>query len=115
MALDTFSPPVPPFAPLNLDEQPRMLRSQLGDGYVVAAVDGVNNSPLNATLAWNQLSATDYNTILTFLRAHIGLFFYYTLPSETTARKWEALSWKPNQQSSWFELQVLLQERFDQN
>lgn len=112
--LDTFAPPVAPSS-LPLNVQPRMLSAALGDGYTVSAPDGLNVAPLNATLSWTVLSAEQNAAILAFLNAHLGVTFLYTLPSETTPRKWQATTWTPKQQPSWFTLDVLIVERFDLN
>lgn len=110
--LDTFAPPVAPSSiPSNV--QPRMVSSALGDGYTVSAPDGINTAPLSVTLSWTVLSAAQNSAILAFLNAHLGVTFLYTLPSETTPRKWQATTWRPVQQPSWFTMDVLLVERFD--
>ena len=113
MAFDTFSPPVAPSQPLNLDFQPRLIKANFGDGYMQTAPDGLNPSPLTASLAWNLLTQAQQEAIDAFYRAHIGVTFYYTLPDETAPRKWQAQSGRRTQNATTFGYELLLGERFD--
>lgn len=113
MAYDTFSPPRPPSPPLNITATPRVLRVALGDGYVSTAADGLNAVPYNGALVWNVLSLAEFTAIKNFVESHIGLVFYYTLPWETTARKWSIKDYTPAAQATTYSIQLLIEERFD--
>ena len=59
-----------------------------GDGFEQRLTEGLNQNPLSVNLVF-ELSQTDADTAITFLNARIddGASFDYTLPSESSARK----------------------------
>ena len=61
---------------------------KFGDGFEQRLKDGLNQNPLSVNLTF-ELSQTDADTAITFLNARIddGASFDYTLPSETSSRK----------------------------
>ena len=61
---------------------------QFGDGFEQRLTEGLNQRPLTASLTF-ELSQTDADTAITFLNARIddGASFDYTLPSESSSRK----------------------------
>ena len=113
MAFDTFSPPVAPSQPLNINAQPRVLKANFGDGYVQTAPNGLNASPLQASLAWTLRTQAEQQAIDAFANSHIGVTFYYTLPDETVPRKWQALSMRRTQNATTWGYEMLLDEHFD--
>lgn len=113
MAFDTFSPPVAPSQPLNMSGQPRLLKITFGDGYVQSAPDGLNAAPLQGSLSWNLLTLAQQQAIDAFAQAHIGVTFYYTLPDETTPRKWQIMSTRRTQNATTWGYDMLIDERFD--
>lgn len=94
MPSPTFTPPYAPSANgTSYHEEPRVLRAQFGDGYDQTLPDGLNALRMQARLVWSAIPISAANTIVGFLRANKGAVFYYTLPDEGIARKWEVMSW----------------------
>lgn len=96
MTIASFSPPVgPSVGGTSRSVTPRVRRNQYGDGYSQRTPDGINTFPRKATLRWNMLSYADAQAIEDFF---VGLGgsapFSYTLPGESTARKWTVVSWE---------------------
>ena len=59
-----------------------------GDGFEQRLTEGLNQNPLSVNLTF-ELSQNDADTAINFLNARVtdGASFDYTLPSETTSRK----------------------------
>lgn len=114
--MDTFTPPVAPsMSGTEISETPRLITNNFGDGYQQSIPDGLNNTPNSAMLNWDPLTIVNLNTILNFLRAHVGITFFYQLPDESVARKWQAGGWKRAWRSyNMRSLSVTFTERFDQ-
>lgn len=111
--MDTFTPPLNPDAPLAQAKQPRVIRNNFGDGYAETAPDGLNATVAQLQPRWSLLTKTDALAIDAFFIAHVGVAFEYTLPDETTARKWECTQWNKRQQATWWEMDATFTERFD--
>jgi phage-related protein len=58
----------------------KTIRAQFGDGYSQRAADGLNNRIDTWSLSWENLSASDKNTVVTALNAVGG---------------WDYLTWTP--------------------
>ena len=71
-----------------IDPKPSVNVVSFGDGFEQRLTEGLNQNPLTVTLTF-ELSQSDANTAISFLNARItdGASFDYTLPSESTARK----------------------------
>lgn len=59
-----------------------------GDGFEQRLTEGLNQNPLSVNLVF-ELSQTDADTAISFLNARVtdGASFDYTLPSESSSRK----------------------------
>ena len=67
----------------------RVQTAKFGDGYEQRVADGINFKMINVTLTCAILTATQKNTLVGDLNAFGGVeSFYYTLPSEASARLW---------------------------
>ena len=72
---------------------PKVNTLSFGDGFEQRLTEGLNQNPLSVNLTF-ELSQTDANTAITFLNARVedGASFDYTLPSETSSRKFVCTS-----------------------
>lgn len=88
----TFAPPVAPAFPLNDAREPRILKSQFGDGYTGRVRDGINHDPMSNTWVWENLTYAEYTAIWDFFVARGGdQAFMYAVPwgeGSPTAKKW---------------------------
>ena len=72
---------------------PRRIEKQLGDGYKIVAADGLNSNEQNFTIQYTAIANANAITLRDFFRSHAdGTPFYFTLPLESTARKWRVQS-----------------------
>ena len=64
-----------------------------GDGFEQRLTEGLNQNPISVNLTF-ELSQTDADTAISFLNARVddGASFDYTLPSETSSRKFVCTS-----------------------
>ena len=87
MTIQTF-PIANPVYNTRIDPQPNQIVVKFGDGFEQRLTEGLNQNPLTVSLTF-ELSQNDATTALDFLNARIvdGASFNYTLPSESTARK----------------------------
>tara|TARA_Y100000361_G_scaffold146489_1_gene156966 strand:- start:23 stop:364 length:342 start_codon:yes stop_codon:yes gene_type:complete len=71
-----------------IDARPKITVVSFGDGFEQRLTEGLNQNPLTVSLVF-ELSQTDADTAITFLNARIddGASFDYTLPSESSTRK----------------------------
>ena len=71
-----------------IDARPKVNLISFGDGFEQRLTEGLNQNPLSVNLVF-ELSQTDADTAITFLNARIddGASFDYTLPSESSTRK----------------------------
>jgi phage-related protein len=111
--MQTFTPPLNPDAPLGQQYSPRMLANNFGDGYAETAPDGINAYPAQLTLTWSLLTLAQKQSFDSFFKANVGLAFFYTLPDETTPRKWICTSFKSTQNATWWSYDATFNERFD--
>jgi phage-related protein len=67
----------------------RVQTAKFGDGYEQRVADGINFKILNVTLTCAVLTATEKDDLVDDLNGYGGFeSFYYTLPSEASARLW---------------------------
>ncbi|WP_035187102.1 hypothetical protein [Acidiphilium sp. JA12-A1] len=59
------------------------------------------------------LTQAQQEAIDAFAQAHVGVTFYYTLPDETIARKWQIMSTRRTQNATTWGYEMLIDERFD--
>ena len=76
-----------------INARPKVNTLSFGDGFEQRLTEGLNHNPLSVNLTF-ELSQTDANTAITFLNARVedGASFDYTLPSETSSRKFVCTS-----------------------
>lgn len=111
---DTLYPPIQPsYQGTQGDDKPRLITNTYGDGYKQDTPDGLNPILRTPTLVWDPILSTDAHTIMTFLDAHVGVPFYYTLPRDLAPRTW---IWTGRQRTYPYPTQdaltVTLEERF---
>ena len=76
-----------------INARPKVNILSFGDGFEQRLTEGLNQNPLSVNLTF-ELSQTDADTAITFLNARVedGASFDYTLPSETSSRKFVCTS-----------------------
>ena len=76
-----------------INARPKVNTLSFGDGFEQRLTEGLNQNPLSVNLTF-ELSQTDANTAITFLNARVedGASFDFTLPSETSSRKFVCTS-----------------------
>jgi phage-related protein len=90
----TFSPPKAPSYDATKTTRTRILRAQFGDGYSQRAGDGLHGVPVEFSLTWPGLTTAEADTVETFFEARGGYeSFDYTLPRESSARKFICREW----------------------
>lgn len=95
MTLATFTPAYNPDQGGEIDETPRVLKSDLGDGYTQRVGNGINIILLKPTFSWTNLRKAQGMDIVNFFRAHKGYIpFYFTIPQESSPRVFICSSWK---------------------
>ena len=76
-----------------INARPKVNILSFGDGFEQRLTEGLNQNPLSVSLTF-ELSQADATTAITFLnsREEDGASFDYTLPSETSSRKFVCTS-----------------------
>mgnify|MGYP003125471041 CR=1 FL=1 len=76
-----------------IDAKPKVNILSFGDGFEQRLTEGLNQNPLSVNLVF-ELSQADASTAITFLNARVddGASFDYTLPSESSSRKFVCTS-----------------------
>jgi len=76
-----------------IDAKPKVNILSFGDGFEQRLTEGLNQNPLSVNLTF-ELSQTDADTAISFLNARVddGASFDYTLPSESSSRKFVCTS-----------------------
>ena len=76
-----------------IDAKPKVNVISFGDGFEQRLTEGLNQNPLSVNLVF-ELSQTDATTAINFLNARVddGASFDYTLPSESSTRKFVCTS-----------------------
>ena len=83
---DTFSPPRAPSVGTTKNSKLSVISTRFGDGYVQDSPNGIMPPVKSWTLTWDPILKTEAATIETWLDAHNGKPFSYTLPGELTPR-----------------------------
>ena len=100
MTVHVFSPSVIPSVGSSVNSSARVLVADFGDGYSQRAADGINNIDTTVSLQWNNLTGTQANSIDSFFMQMGGYeSFYYTLPTESIAKKWACEKWDKSYQT----------------
>jgi phage-related protein len=67
----------------------KILEVKYGNGYSTRAGDGFNNVQASWTVAWENISSTDFSTIVTALDGAKGSdYFTWTAPGDGSSKKW---------------------------
>ena len=76
-----------------INARPKVNTLSFGDGFEQRLTEGLNQNPLSVNLTF-ELTQTDADTAIAFLNARVedGASFDYTLPSETSTRKFVCTS-----------------------
>ena len=76
-----------------INARPKVNTLSFGDGFEQRLTEGLNQNPLSVNLSF-ELSQIDADTAIAFLNARVedGASFDYTLPSETSSRKFVCTS-----------------------
>ena len=76
-----------------INARPKVNTLSFGDGFEQRLTEGLNQNPLLVNLSF-ELSQIDADTAIAFLNARVedGASFDYTLPSETSTRKFVCTS-----------------------
>ena len=76
-----------------ITSRPKVNVLSFSDGFEQRLTEGLNQNPLSVSLVF-ELSQADANTAVTFLNARIddGASFDYTLPDESSSRKFVCTS-----------------------
>ena len=76
-----------------INARPKVNTLSFGDGFEQRLTEGLNQNPLSVNLTF-ELSQTDADTAITFLNSRVedGASFDYTLPSESSSRKFVCTS-----------------------
>ena len=76
-----------------INARPKVNTLSFGDGFEQRLTEGLNQNPLSVSLTF-ELSQADATTAITFLNSRVedGASFDYTLPSETSSRKFVCTS-----------------------
>tara|TARA_R100000426_G_C4721687_1_gene72340 strand:- start:10 stop:351 length:342 start_codon:yes stop_codon:yes gene_type:complete len=76
-----------------INARPKVNTLSFGDGFEQRLTEGLNQNPLSVNLTF-ELSQTDADTAISFLNSRVedGASFDYTLPSESSSRKFVCTS-----------------------
>ena len=76
-----------------INARPKVNILSFGDGFEQRLTEGLNQNPLSVSLTF-ELSQADATTAINFLNSRVedGASFDYTLPSETSSRKFVCTS-----------------------
>ena len=97
MSIPVFSPSVIPSIGSSSNSSANILKADFGDGYSQRVGQGINNIGEQASLSWNNITGSQANTIVSFFEARGGFeAFQYTLPTESSAKKWTCDTWNKN-------------------
>lgn len=89
MALQIFTPAVPPSPGTTDKPEFKVLRADFGDGYSAAAPNGLNSVRRVLSLAWDTLLPEQARAITGFLQARAGAeAFFYTPSDEQAPVRW---------------------------
>jgi len=103
-----------PMSPLTTSsgatEKPRILNNHFHGDTSFDLPDGINVTLMNYQATW-QLHPSDADTLLAFLRAHLAIWFFWTMPRETSPRIWEATEWSRTSDYDFDTINVSFEER----
>lgn len=82
-----------PTYPLEVAYEPKILKTDFGDGYTQEAPDGLNFLLGKYTVSWEALLPTERNTIKAFLEARGGYQTFLWTDPESVQHKVKCRSW----------------------
>lgn len=89
MTITTLTPPRNPDIGSGQDVEYIAEEVQFGDGYAQDSAFGINPKKSMVHLVWSGLTEAEKNALVDFFDDRAGWqYFYYTLPTESTARIW---------------------------
>lgn len=93
--------------------EPRVLKSQYGDGYLQRTQDGINNMPISGSLIWN-LKRADGLILLAFLQNLKGVTSFSWQPPEASAPlKFICGSFKPTYMGRLMSIHASIQQVYE--
>lgn len=91
--LNTFpATPLPEF-PEGVDPEYKTQETQFGDGYKLIAEDGINARADRVDLRWENITASEKNTLVNFLTLHAPATPFYYTPIDGTTRVFICRKW----------------------
>lgn len=95
MALQTFTPVIAPQEGTLKTVEPKILKSDFGDGYTATTPDGLNHIRRRCEVQWINIHKLNADTIEAFLEARGGSEpFLWTAPDDDTERRWRCERWE---------------------
>jgi phage-related protein len=91
-------------------EKPRILTNHFHGDATFDRPDGINLSLISYQATW-QLHPSDADALLFFLRAHLAIWFLWTMPRESAPRIWEAIEWSRQSDYDFDTIQATFEER----
>lgn len=89
-------------ASTKLDESPRVLKTQFGDGYAQRSPDGLNPIQQRWSVVFSAVDPVVGDAIIAFFRTHGGVTpFDWTPLWHTTARRFICPQWSRSQPNVW--------------
>lgn len=68
---------------------PRVIRTQYGNGYEQRATDGINPLVDKWTITWENINSSEYSTVQTALDTALGVdYFTWTAFGDASSKKW---------------------------
>lgn len=65
----------------------KVLINKYGNGYEQRVADGINNAPAKWQVSWENMTLTDFTTIVTAIRSAAGVdYFTWTPPGESAGK-----------------------------
>ncbi len=95
MAWATWNPsPAPSQDGTQRQMSPNMISNTFGDGYSQDVPNGINYVTGQVTVAWGQMTVSQWATIEAFLITSLTTPFLWTLPGETSPRQFRSVKWQ---------------------
>lgn len=104
-----------PSAPLTGDSSFRLLEAGFGDGYSQRTPDGLNTEKEVYPLVWDIITEAEKDILVDFFRAREGAeAFNYTMPWDSTSKKWIVRSFKPTKiTASYYKVEASFERVYD--
>ena len=93
IAYNAFNPQKGPSIGSSRSNKIRVKTNDFGDGYSQVIPDGINTHQQEISIKWDYLSESNADAIENFFIDQNGSPFLYTLPGESTVKKWRCIEW----------------------